>query len=273
MLKISIITVSYNAAATIEQAISSVVNQTYENIEYIMIDGGSTDGTVDIIRKYEDRIAYWVSEPDEGIYAAMNKGIDAATGDYVYFLGADDALMNTEVIQRVVKHMEKNICELYCFSVYMVNESNQEKIIMPECKSNKSKYPGMPPHQGMFAMRSVIKEKKFDVKYKIVADYKFFVECYLANDIHVNYSAVPVAYFSVEGLSGSNEKNMADETRHLFYEIYQEYADNPSIGYRYYIKEVLKRLKLLGIMKKLRNSRGWRKHHCKNAICRWCGRK
>ena len=85
MLKISIVTVSYNAAETIEQTISSVVNQTYENIEYIIIDGGSTDGTVDIIRKYEDRIAYWVSEPDKGIYDAMNKGIDVATGDYIYF--------------------------------------------------------------------------------------------------------------------------------------------------------------------------------------------
>lgn len=75
MLKISIITVSYNAAATIEQTILSVIRQDYPNIEYIVIDGGSTDGTVDMIRKYEDQIAYWVSEPDAGIYDAMNKGI------------------------------------------------------------------------------------------------------------------------------------------------------------------------------------------------------
>lgn len=75
MLKISIITVSYNAAATIEQTILSVIGQEYPHIEYIVIDGGSTDGTVDIIRKYEDKIAYWVSEPDQGIYDAMNKGI------------------------------------------------------------------------------------------------------------------------------------------------------------------------------------------------------
>ena len=273
MLKISVITVSYNAAATIEQAISSVVNQTYANIEYIIIDGGSTDGTVDIIRKYEDRIAYWVSEPDRGIYDAMNKGIDAATGDYVYFLGADDALLDAMTINLVVEFIRKDMYELYCFSVYMVNALNKEKIIIPERKSPKSKYPGMPSHQGMFAKTSIIKEKKFDLKYKIVADYKFFLECYRANDIHINYSAFPVAYFSVEGLSGSNEKNMADETRRLFYEIYQEYVDNPSIGYRYYIKEILKRLKLLAIMKKLRNSRGWRPHCCNNMICRWCGRK
>ena len=96
--KISIVTVSYDVAGTIEQTISSVVNQTYENIEYIIIDGGSTDGTVDIIRKYEDKIAYWVSETDRGIYDAMNKGIDVATGDYIYFLGADDILFNLPII-------------------------------------------------------------------------------------------------------------------------------------------------------------------------------
>lgn len=79
-MKISVVTVCYNAADTIEKTILSVLNQTYHDIEYIIIDGGSTDGTVEIIRKYADKIAYWVSEPDKGIYDAMNKGIEVATG-------------------------------------------------------------------------------------------------------------------------------------------------------------------------------------------------
>ena len=83
---ISVVTVSYNAVLTIEQTILSVINQTYPNVEYIIIDGGSTDGTVDIIKKYADKIAYWVSEPDKGIYDAMNKGGLKATGDLFSFL-------------------------------------------------------------------------------------------------------------------------------------------------------------------------------------------
>ena len=82
---ISVVTVSYNAVSTIEQTILSVINQTYPNVEYIIIDGGSTDGTVDIIKKYADKIAYWVSEPDKGIYDAMNKGGLKTTGDFIQF--------------------------------------------------------------------------------------------------------------------------------------------------------------------------------------------
>ena len=82
-MKISIVTVCYNAVSVIENTILSVINQTYPDIEYIIIDGGSTDGTVEIIEKYSDRLAYWVSEPDNGIYDAMNKGIKVVTGDYI----------------------------------------------------------------------------------------------------------------------------------------------------------------------------------------------
>ena len=95
MLKISVITVSYNAAATIEQTMLSVLNQTYPNVEYIVIDGGSTDGTVDIIKKYADRLAYWVSEPDKGMYDAIKKGIEHISGDICCYINADDYYFNT----------------------------------------------------------------------------------------------------------------------------------------------------------------------------------
>lgn len=93
-VKISVITVCYNAVDTLEKTIQSVLEQTYHNIEYIIIDGGSTDGTVEIIHRYVDYLAYWVSEPDRGIYDAMNKGIERATGEWVNFMNAGDYFYN-----------------------------------------------------------------------------------------------------------------------------------------------------------------------------------
>ena len=99
MPKITIITVCYNAISTIEDTIKSVLSQTYENLEYIIIDGGSIDGTIDIIKKYEKQISYWQSEPDKGVYDAMNKGIKLSTGEWINFMNAGDSFYNTEVLQ------------------------------------------------------------------------------------------------------------------------------------------------------------------------------
>ena len=110
---ISIVTVSYNAVLTIEQTILSVINQTYPNVEYIIIDGGSTDGTVDIIKKYANKIAYWVSEPDKGIYDAMNKGGIRATGTFIQFHNAGDWLENEYVVEKIFKKNPKNVDVIY----------------------------------------------------------------------------------------------------------------------------------------------------------------
>lgn len=101
-MEISIITVCFNSEKTIEDTIKSVCCQTYKNIEYIIIDGGSTDRTCDIINSYISQISIFVSEPDNGIYDAMNKGLDMATGDYLLFLGSDDHLMSSNIIERVM---------------------------------------------------------------------------------------------------------------------------------------------------------------------------
>ena len=98
---ITVVTVVFNDVQHIEDTILSVVNQTYPNIEYIIIDGGSTDGTVDIIKKYEERIAYWVSEPDKGIYDAMNKGIQKATGEWINFMNAGDEFVDANVLDKL----------------------------------------------------------------------------------------------------------------------------------------------------------------------------
>ena len=122
---ISVVTVSYNAVSTIEQTILSVINQTYPNVEYIIIDGGSTDGTVDIIKKYADKIAYWVSEPDKGIYDAMNKGGLKTTGDFIQFLNAGDWLENEHVIEKIFKDyliFISRLCRYNCAYFYEVTD-------------------------------------------------------------------------------------------------------------------------------------------------------
>ena len=98
---ISVVTICYNAKNDLEKTILSVLSQTYQDIEYIIIDGGSTDGTVDIIHKYSERLFYWISEPDKGIYDAMNKGMDRATGSWINFMNAGDTFCDNEVIKNI----------------------------------------------------------------------------------------------------------------------------------------------------------------------------
>jgi len=114
---ITVITVVLNGKKYLEDTILSVVNQTYNNIEYIIIDGGSTDGTLDIIKKYEEEIDYWQSEPDSGIFEAMNKGIKLATGDWIHFLHSDDRYYNDDVLEKVVKVLNNSGKYFYYFTL------------------------------------------------------------------------------------------------------------------------------------------------------------
>ena len=175
MLKITIITVSYNAVATIEQTISSVVHQDYPHIEYIIVDGGSTDGTVDIIKKYESHGIRWISEPDHGIYDAMNKGVQMASGDYIYFLGADDWLCSSEVMRAVsdVIHVHAGFSfymgnVLLYQNIYRLIQRKRVDITVENLKRGE-----MCPHQGLFTSRTLMQEG-FDTEYRIAADYEFF---------------------------------------------------------------------------------------------------
>jgi len=128
-MKISIITVALNNVEYIEACIQSVINQDYENIEYIVIDGGSTDGTLDIIKRYEEKIKIWISEPDEGIYNAINKGIGMSRGDIIGLLHSDDLYIDEHVINNVVREFSKdNVDSVYADLVY-VEKNNIKKVV------------------------------------------------------------------------------------------------------------------------------------------------
>ena len=112
-MKITVVTVCYNVVSTIEATIKSVLGQTHDDIEYIIIDGGSTDGTVDVIRRYAPQLAYWVSEPDKGIYDAMNKGLAKATGDYINFMNAGDTFSSPTTVADIVKNIKPDTDVIY----------------------------------------------------------------------------------------------------------------------------------------------------------------
>ncbi|MDQ1087551.1 glycosyltransferase family 2 protein [Siphonobacter sp. SORGH_AS_1065] len=171
--KISIITVVYNAADTLEYTLKSVVDQSYKNIEYIIIDGQSTDGTLEIINRYVNKISTFISEKDHGIFDAMNKGLKYATGDWVLFLGADDLLLSPTIIEEFVNHFTDKKY-LYYGNTYF-KQSN----IIYNGKTNRWRIAyGNISHQAMFYPKHVYKEREYELKYPTFADHVYNVKLY-----------------------------------------------------------------------------------------------
>lgn len=173
---ISVITVVFNGQEFLEETINSVINQTYDNVEYIIIDGSPTDGTADIIKKYEDSVDYWVSEPDDGIYDAMNKGIDLVTGDWINFMNAGDKFYNQNTLQTVFSD--------FLYDDYAVLYGHS-KIIYPDrtriakAGNLKTFWQGSKfRHQSAFISANFHKKHKFNLHRKVAADFEFFYHAY-----------------------------------------------------------------------------------------------
>jgi glycosyltransferase involved in cell wall biosynthesis len=188
--KVSIITVCYNSAETIRATIESVINQSYPNIEYIIIDGGSTDGTIDIIRDYEQNISKWVSEPDDGIYDAMNKGIKMAAGEIIGMINSDD-WYTFDAVQVAVNSLTDEKTDIVHGDIIVCDRAGKQ---LYEFKGNEDLHQEirkcMPIfHQTMFAKSEVYsREGLYNTRYTIVADYDFcFRVIYKYNIKHLNH--------------------------------------------------------------------------------------
>jgi len=177
---ISVITATYNAAAFLENSIKSVINQSYKNIELIIIDGGSTDQTIEIIKKYQDRIKYWISEKDRGVYDAWNKGLARSNGDWICFLGADDVFIDEGTIANAVPFLNsagtQNI--RYVYGKVKLLSIAGDKLITTwgepwsEAKKNIFKYMTI-THCGAFHHKDLFKEHgNFDTNFRITGDYE-----------------------------------------------------------------------------------------------------
>ncbi|MCS2582604.1 glycosyltransferase [Bacteroides sp. BFG-551] len=198
-VKISIITVTYNAVNHLEPTIKSVLSQLYDKIEYIIIDGASMDGTIDIIHKYESYINYWVSELDSGIYDAMNKGIHAATGDFIFFLNAGDLLYSEEVVKDIVDKIDNNN-KIYYGNVYM---RNQQGDVLYGGAFNKYKLTNRNIcHQAVFYPTLILKNSNYNLKYKIFSDWEKNI--FLYSKYKYIYINQIVSIYPLDGISAIN---------------------------------------------------------------------
>ncbi len=194
---ISIITVVFNGEKYLEQTIQSVIHQSYGNVEYIIVDGGSTDRTLEIIQKYGNQIDYWISEKDTGIYDAMNKGISLATGDYIAFLNADD-WYKEKVLEKVAHEIVTDEIEfLYADIDYAFDDGSS----LP-WKGNTRTNGTRIPHPACFIKAQLIKEEDFNMKYKIAADYEMILRLFHKN-VKTKYINLVVANFRLGGASST----------------------------------------------------------------------
>ncbi len=191
-MKVSIITVCLNSAGTITDAITSVLAQDYKNIEYIVVDGGSTDGTQDVVGRYNGRIRKFISEPDDGIYDAMNKGIAIARGEFVGFLNADDVYAHKKVISKVVAQLTaKDFGAVYGDVVY-VDGRNTNKVVRywhaGEYKQKAFSHGWVPPHPTFFCRKCLYERYgSFNTKYKIAADFELMLRFIEKHRITLGY--------------------------------------------------------------------------------------
>lgn len=226
-VKISVVTVCLNTADKIKETIESVLGQTYDNLEYVIVDGMSTDGTLEIIRKYEGVPGVkTVSGKDNGLYNAMNKGIDLCSGDYILFLNSGDIFADKNVVSDVMAQ----ICGENGAGGGRLDDETDDKNLLPDIiygnvtknyqnKSVIERYPGkntvfkllmmgkMPCHQGIFAKTSILKRFRFDESYKICADFDFLLRC-VRGHVRMQYADVNVSIVDcVMGIS-SQEANL-----------------------------------------------------------------
>lgn len=201
--KITIITVCLNSVTTIEKTIESVLNQSYPLIEYIIIDGGSKDGTVDIIKKYADKIAFWISEPDNGIYDAMNKGLKIATGDIIGIINSDDWYA-TEIFQYIIL-IYKKYGNSYVYHGDIIKQNGSNFRLQKPINDIKKFYQGtILFHPTLFVPHEIYnKIGFFDSTYKIAADYDFMLRCVI-NNINFFYCNKVIAYMKIGGASSVN---------------------------------------------------------------------
>jgi glycosyltransferase involved in cell wall biosynthesis len=216
-MRLTIITVVYNNERTIEDAILSVLGQTYENIEYVIIDGNSSDKTVDIIHNYQDRLGYFISEKDAGIYDAMNKGVLASSGDVIGILNSDDLYQDATVIESVMSEFTKNpsLDIVYGDLVYVKND-NVAKVVRNwksiSYHDNFFEKGNVPPHPSVFIRKRIYEEAGlFNLDFKLAADYEFMLRVFKKHNFKSKYINKAIVKMRLGGATNQSISNIVKQ--------------------------------------------------------------
>lgn len=224
-MKISIITVCLNAKDTIEETFKSIFNQTYEDVELIVVDGLSTDGTIDVIKKYKSKIAYFISESDKGIYDAMNKGVSLATGDFIFFLNANDTLYDNQTLEKVKNKLIENPTVKFLFGDIEVIYRNEQEPQIKTYTNIKNDFSLMFDnlcHQSIFYHKSLFeKYDLYSMQYKIYSDWDFNIRCLVKNKVEALYLPIVISKFDFTGISSDpNSQSIWEPERKMILKKY-----------------------------------------------------
>jgi len=209
-MKISIITVCYNSAATIEKTIKSLMAQTYRDIKYIVVDGDSNDSTLDIVKKYENQITKWISEPDNGLYDAINKGIAFATGDIIGVLNSDDIFTDNYVLENIAKFHLENSIDASVGNIMQFNKNQKivRKYSAENWRPDKLKIGFMPAHPAIFFKRDLFEKfGYYHIDFISGADYELIIRFFLVHKITWKFSNITTTSMLIGGISSSGYKS------------------------------------------------------------------
>ena len=214
-MRFTVITINFNNKDGLSHTINSVISQTNTDYEFIIIDGGSTDGSVDIIRKYEKNITYWVSEKDYGIYHAMNKGVAQAHGDYCIFMNSGDGFHSPDVLDSIANYQE----DIICGKVIKGNDTKASGLFRSSITLVDLMRASL-PHQAMIIKRELLVNHPYDEHYKILSDWKFCIETIVFDNCSFRNLDVIVADYDTNGISTNSNGLLPKEREQILKEMF-----------------------------------------------------
>ena len=217
MAKLSIITINYNDSAGLEATIKSVISQTdFQFIEYIVIDDGSSDGSIDVIRQYADRLAFWTTRPNKGIYATMNEGVRNATGDYCLFLSSGDIFHSNTVIEEILATLDGT--DLIIGRMVFLADGHLSDVETPI--TFKTLYKNTVPHGSTIIRRELMIRHPYDETLRIVSDWKFFVQTIIFDNVSYKKIETIILDFDCNGISSRNRDLCQFEREKVYKELF-----------------------------------------------------